>query len=769
MSGDNDDPMIPLDAKAAGEAPSASHGAGNGAMPPQPPPDLTEIRKQLFTRGYKILPNRGKAPVIKGWSDPNYLARELADSGKGTVLEKIERWPGRFPDAHSTGVWLWDKLRVIDIDVSDADMVKALLEAIRELAPEIANRAPMRFGAVPRIALFARAPDNEDGKKLFNDKGDLIHVMTTTFNRIGSHRYRRPEEGEDAPTHSLDIFGGEPTAKGNCSRQFGVYGPHSYNDDGTVAREYTWALGRPALHELDLADLPTLSYATACKIIDAFKALAKAAGWVWVETGLDKHEGNWAYILVDDPSMLFNDNMGGVGLRLPEVIENCPVGGSRYTVASSFIPGDTGSNVTKCLVGWSARLNCITIWNSERDITYAPADKKPVEDWSQTPLGEFLRKLRDEHGDNHGGVLMAALQWLDMSNWDNEPVPNRKWAIPDRVPLNQVGLFSGEGGTGKSIIELMKNVAHVAKGEWFGSQPGQGPTFYLGAEDDTDELHIRIAAIARHYGVTFKALVEGGLHVLPLLGKDAVLCAANPKSGRVEVTELYDQIYEAAGDLKPINISVDTLSRAFAGNEIDRVQVYAFAMHMQALAKAASGSVTILSHPSLAGMASGSGISGSTAWHGAFRFRQYLKGVKAPGAEEISPERPEPDNGLRLLEFKKNQYGPLGASIALRYENGLFLPELGATDAEKLARQEQVQQVFMQLLGRFNGQGRNAGHARTSNNYAPVTFAKETEAIKHGLRRADFEAAMRDLFAAGRIKVETYGRPSRPFQRLIAV
>jgi hypothetical protein len=27
--------------------------------------------------------------------------------------------------------------------------------------------------------------------------------------------------------------------------------------------------------------------------------------------------------------------------------------------------------------------------------------------------------------------------------------------------LNQAGLFSGEGGTGKSILELTKNVAHV--------------------------------------------------------------------------------------------------------------------------------------------------------------------------------------------------------------------------------------------------------------------------------------------------------------------
>ena len=75
------------------------------------------------------------------------------------------------------------------------------------------------------------------------------------------------------------------------------------------------------------------------------------------------------------------------------------------------------------------------------------------------------------------------------------------------------------------------------------------------------------------------------------------------------------------------------------------------------------------------------------------------------------------------------------------YARNFFEP----LEASRLARQEQVQQVFMQLLEQLNSQGRNAKHARTSNNYAPVTFAKETEAIKHGLRKADFEAAMRGL------------------------
>jgi RecA-family ATPase len=43
------------------------------------------------------------------------------------------------------------------------------------------------------------------------------------------------------------------------------------------------------------------------------------------------------------------------------------------------------------------------------------------------------------------------------------------------VPLNQAGLFSGEGGTGKSIIELMKNVVHVTGKDWLGSMPELGP------------------------------------------------------------------------------------------------------------------------------------------------------------------------------------------------------------------------------------------------------------------------------------------------------
>jgi RecA-family ATPase len=136
------------------------------------------------------------------------------------------------------------------------------------------------------------------------------------------------------------------------------------------------------------------------------------------------------------------------------------------------------------------------------------------------------------------------------------PCPKRKWAIKDRVPLNQAGLFSGEGGTGKSIIELMKDVAHAAGKDWLGALPEPGPAFYIGAEDEADEIHIRLAAIANHYGVTFAEL-NGWLYVRCLLGEDATLCALNSKTGKVETTALYHELYEQAGDIKPKNISID--------------------------------------------------------------------------------------------------------------------------------------------------------------------------------------------------------------------
>jgi hypothetical protein len=91
-------------------------------------------------------------------------------------------------------------------------------------------------------------------------------------------------------------------------------------------------------------------------------------------------------------------------------------------------------------------------------------------------------ELLDQFAIRQDGTWRAhviTLPWIDMSSWDHEPIPEREWAIPDRVPLKQAGLFSGEGGTGKSNIELTKDVARVTGKGWFGSMPEPGPAITL--------------------------------------------------------------------------------------------------------------------------------------------------------------------------------------------------------------------------------------------------------------------------------------------------
>jgi RecA-family ATPase len=166
---------------------------------------------------------------------------------------------------------------------------------------------------------------------------------------------------------------------------------------------------------------------------------------------------------------------------------------------------------------------------------------------------------------------------------------------------------------------------------------------------------------------------------------------------------------------------------------------------MQALAMVAGGSVTILSHPSLAGIQSGTGISGSTAWHGAFRFRQYLKGLKPEPGEQ-------PDNDLRVIEFKKNQYGPMGETIALRYQRGLFLPEHGMSTIEKAAREARVEDAFITIGKKLETRGQEMSPAQQSHNYAPSLIAKQPEA--NGIKKAEFVAALDRLLDADKVYIE---------------
>jgi RecA-family ATPase len=348
--------------------------------------------------------------------------------------------------------------------------------------------------------------------------------------------------------------------------------------------------------------------------------------------------------------------------------------------------------------------------------------------------------------------LLSPLPWIDMSTWDDEPVPESEWAVLERIPLRQVTLFSGEGAAGKSTEQLHLSAAHVLARDWLGTTPEPGPAVFIDAEDDRKVLHRRLAAIVKHYGVTFKDLVDGGLHALSLTGLDPVLAAAN-RGGRIEPTSRYRQLLEAAGDIRPKMIGIASSANVYAGSEIDRSQVQQFIDLLTAVAQLANGALVLISHPSLAGIATDTGLSGNTQWHNAVRARFYMKGVKPEAGEQ-------PDSDLREIVFKKNNYGPISESIVLRYQDGLFLPVPGVASLDRLAREAKADEIFLDLLRGFTAQNRRVSSSLGST-YAPALFAKEEASRKAGIGAPDLANAMRRLFGTGKIYNEPHGKPSR--------
>lgn len=351
--------------------------------------------------------------------------------------------------------------------------------------------------------------------------------------------------------------------------------------------------------------------------------------------------------------------------------------------------------------------------------------------------------------------------WLTLTDWDEIAPAPQDWTVPGRIPKRQVALLSGPGSAGKSMIALHLCCAHVLGRDWLNALPELGPAFFLDAEDDANQIGLRLTAICRHYEVNFSSLSEGGLYVLPLAGQPSLM-ATVAKSGVVTATELFKWLVEQARQIKPRQIVIASLADVFPGNENDRGQVTQFIGLMKRLAIEADGSVLLVSHPSVVGEQNESGISGSTSWHNAVRSRLYLHGLKTNGAEP-------PDPNIRKLDFKKNQYGGLETAVTLRWRDGMFLLEGAPSLFEKAALEAKADHVFEELVKRFAREGRNVSHTLQARNYAPKAFEGEAEATLAKLKKTHLEAAMKRLFARGAIRNAPYGPPSRQTDRIIYV
>src|SRR5829696_1903819 len=136
--------------------------------------------------------------------------------------------------------------------------------------------------------------------------------------------------------------------------------------------------------------------------------------------------------------------------------------------------------------------------------------------------------------------------------------------------------------------------------------------------------------------------------------------------GRPQTTAVFNELLAETNEFAPTLVILETAADLFGGNENDRGQVRQFLANCCAkTAVETAAAVLICAHPSVAGLKSGEGSGGSTAWNNTLRSRFWLR-------RDTDEHDQESDTDIRLLELKKANFAARGTMLRLRWRDGAF-------------------------------------------------------------------------------------------------
>jgi RecA-family ATPase len=374
-------------------------------------------------------------------------------------------------------------------------------------------------------------------------------------------------------------------------------------------------------------------------------------------------------------------------------------------------------------------------------------------------IGEPPKGARAEHTHDASDDILPT---VSAASFADQETPVRKWRVPDVIPDENVTIINGDGATGKSLLAMQLAIASAAETHWLGEKVEPGPVLYFSAEDDEAETHIRIKEICKAENIDIGRLE--GLRIAVMAGENCVLAVEGGRSATVLArTRLFRTLENTIAAMRPGFVFLDNLADIYGANENVRELARQFIGMLRALAIKYHCAVILLAHPSLSGMASGSGSSGNTAWNNSPRARLYLQRDKDDKGVEADPN-------LRVLEIKKANYTAMGRKIEIRWESGRFkstapdFADLEDADAPTETPMQKAERVFLKLVEKFNGMSRNVAVTRGSN-YAPKLFADHNASERVPQRM--LEMAMENLLETGKIVIEKSGPPSKPRQNLV--
>jgi hypothetical protein len=569
--------------------------------------------KELAQLGYDITPLRGKIPQLAGWQhrpDTSLDFEKWGDANIGVVLG------GRH------------NLIAIDIDVRSEQAANV----IRELADDMLGSAPERIGSAPKTLLVYRCtePVRKIKTSIFEINGDAcVECLAEGQQFVASGLHPDTHKNYSWPNDSLlDYRPDELTVLtpgditsfiATCNAALADFGDLKSRSQTNVLpfnkganfdfQENDTATSMEKLGAaVQYLENPGLHYDDWVRLAHAFKAAVGEDGLALFHEfsqKSDKYEH-------DETERLWA-SIGSV---------------SKIGAGSLFhLAAEAGFDIAN--------------W----DRKYGPADLAE-EEIQATPAKDAT----------DGSFTAASVVG---------PIPPREWVLAGWWPSRTVGMLFGAGGIGKTL--LMQQFANaVAEGERFlGIDTMKMPVLSVMCEDDADEVKRRQLRINESRGIDDFGNGPDNLVLWPRVGSDNVMVTW-PSGGQDEPGAFYEalcaKVAEVKGGNDEILVILDTAADMFGGNENERRTVNTFIKtYLGSIVVQHNATVILLAHPSLSGLASGSGMSGSTAWENSVRARAYLA-------------RQEDSDDIRILSRKKSNYSDISGNndIQLIWENGVL-------------------------------------------------------------------------------------------------
>lgn len=342
---------------------------------------------------------------------------------------------------------------------------------------------------------------------------------------------------------------------------------------------------------------------------------------------------------------------------------------------------------------------------------------------------------------------------LDWSVLAKLTPPVRDWIVDRWFPANEVTLFSGPGGIGKTGVAQALGSCVALQREYLDYVPKPRRVLMWAGEDDPGELHRRQIAIAAALGVSLEEFA--GKLFLESYHRTQIDLAALVQ-GRLTPTAMLNELREQIGDYGAELVILDNIARLFGGSENDRHQVSAFITMLNWAAEPTNAGVVLLGHPA---KAAGSEFSGSTAWEGAVRTRLYL-GAKLPDEQDDSEAT---DDSIRYLCRRKANYSTKDWR-RIRYVNGVMMPEDSEARSTAPIGPDFAKDTVLAAVRKLALMGEYGTTSTASPSYLPK-LAKRFDLLDR-LNSKQFAGAMVELRKTGRLDVAKVGQYSNRSPRM---